>query len=61
MAEDIGILRELPADMAYLIEPAMKYGFYGANMRMGEMLANMTPEIRQELEALAARVRKAGL
>ena len=52
---DIGVLSELPEELKYLIDPAMKYGIYQFNADIDRFLDHMTDE---EEEFLTSVLRK---
>ena len=57
MADDIGCLKKLPPDLAYLAEPAMRYGVNQFDDDIDRFLSNATNEQLDELAALAERVK----
>lgn len=60
MPKDIGCLQELPPELAYLAEPAMKYGVHQFDDDIDRFLANATDAEIAELKALAERVKVNG-
>jgi hypothetical protein len=57
---DIGVLAELPSELHYLIEPAMKYGRYQFDDDVDEFLRTVREDELIELEEIASRVRADG-
>lgn len=57
MPKDIGCLRELPPELAYLVQPAMKYGVHQFDEDIDSFLENATDAELAELAALAERVK----
>ena len=53
---DIGVLANLPRELHYLIEPAIKYGQQNARERC-DFLQNAQPEDREELARVANHYR----
>jgi hypothetical protein len=53
----IGILSQLPPELAYLAEPAMRYGVYHFDNEMDAFLSSAPQAAMEELSGLAARVR----
>lgn len=56
MSESPGILAQLPADLHYLIYPAMRYGRHQFDDAIFDFLAHATTDEMDELAALAERV-----
>jgi len=57
MINDIGCLKELPPDLAYLAEPAMRYGVNRFDADIDRFLSNASDEQLAELEAVAEQVK----
>jgi hypothetical protein len=57
MGKSIGILKELPHKLKYLVEPAMKYGIYQFDAEIARFLERATAEDLQELASVAKRIR----
>jgi hypothetical protein len=53
----IGILSKLPTELAYLAEPAMRYGVYHFDNEMDTFLSSASKVAMEELATLAERVR----
>ena len=56
MPRDLGVLRKLPAELAYLAAPAMKFGVHQSDDDVGEFLDNATKAEMSELAAIAKKV-----
>jgi hypothetical protein len=54
---DLGVLSNLPADLAYLAEPAMRYGCYQFDDDIFAFLDRATDNEMSELALIAERVR----
>ena len=54
---NIGILSELPPELAYLAEPAMRYGVHHFDEQMDKFLKTASKKDKDELARLAERVR----
>ena len=52
--DDIGVLKELPAELAYLKDPAMNYGRYQFEEHIFDFLETITEEEESELREVAA-------
>lgn len=57
MKKLIGILKYLPTELAYLIEPAMKYGIHQFPDARFEFLQNASKEDLEALAVIAERIR----
>ena len=57
MSTPIGILRELPCELAYLAEPAMRFGVYQFDNDIDRFLAHANDTELSQLAAIAERVR----
>ncbi|MEM6798668.1 MAG: hypothetical protein AAF589_04070 [Planctomycetota bacterium] len=57
MADKVGCLKELPSELAYLAEPAMRYGVHQFDNDIDRFLSNASNEQLDELAALADRVK----
>jgi hypothetical protein len=60
MVCDIGVLAKLPADLAYLAAPALKYGCHQFDEEIFNFLDHATDDEMSELAAIAERVRLHG-
>ena len=54
---NIGILSKLPPELAYLAEPAMRYGVHQFDKRMDRFLRSASRAEMDELARLAEKVR----
>ena len=54
---NIGILAELPTELAYLVGPAMRYGVHRFDAQVDEFLSSASEAEMDELARLAERVR----
>jgi hypothetical protein len=54
---NIGILAKLPPELAYLAEPAMRFGVHQFDGQVAAFLASAAPEEMGELARLAERAR----
>ena len=57
MAEMPGIMRWLPSELAYLAEPAMKYGIHHSDDEIDQFLSEATHQEMSELSLIAEKVR----
>jgi hypothetical protein len=57
MGKSIGVLRNLPTELDYLIDPALKYGVHQTDDDHFEFLKRATPEEMDELASVAERFR----
>lgn len=58
MRKSIGVLKNLPPELEYLIEPALKYGIHYDDDDRFEFLQRATPDEMAELTRIAERYRK---
>ena len=56
MTDDHGVLVHLPADLHYLIEPALRYGRYQFDDEIFDFLDRATEDEMEELATVAKRV-----
>lgn len=54
---DPGILTELPAELSYLVEPALDFGRFQLDEHICNFLDSATPKQMEELASVAERVR----
>ena len=57
MPNDIGVLKDLPAELAYLVAPAMKYGVHQFDDDIDRFLKTAAEEEMSELARVAEKVR----
>ena len=57
MVKSIGVLANLPPELSYLIEPAMKYGIHQTDDERFDFLQRATPIEINELASIAQRLR----
>jgi hypothetical protein len=56
-SNNIGVLSTLPAELAYLAQPAMRFGIYQFEDHVGAFLSAASNEDMEELARLAERVK----